>query len=945
MLRFEGSFESDWTDTDKWVRDRDPDYDRACLLDPAGLGEQPFRLDELREVDKEDLKSYGRQQYLRYFPKDLKSYGRQLAGAPMPDLAAAHYTLPGGTLRHLKSGNAFYADGSMYSGTFENGRPQGEGVLRQPEPGEDPSKDGGPAYASTYTGQWQKGARGGPVEGKGIGVLEIQDGSKYTGGWRFDKRHGEGEQTLPPGLEALHGYTFYKGSWKDGLRHGPWHKGFYLDFSSGEHSYRFEGQFEAGARKGPGKLFLKKDGGALTPEEDIIFSGGWSDDGFVATKESPAWARFPGDGGTFSGFYYGALTADGQRVGMGTQYVDDAKYDAEFMEAFIHGKEFKKERPDTGVGLKYTRYHGRWRANMPDGEGLQHFDGKGTYRGQFLRGRRDGRGEWAVADGSWKYKPTAAKSDVGNWRADKMHGIACVETREHVHQQVAFVDGDCEMPFTDKGPPATGFDDNILVGGVERAVGAVSAGVGSLLHGGRTGKVIPPCDWTPADAEGARLGAAALAGGRRRGQLSSALALDAAALSPALVPASASSALAPSSSAPSRGLVRCSTRLEFPEQDVYVTGGTGENALLNGLYYKLPSTFGESVFRLAKRDRQIRGPGSLVSRFLFRHEGHSGIGWALSTQIGELIRGPGCAYSLDSAEHPSDIKEGWHVWHPQVRGFVLHGTEDQFPEEPDGQLAALGLSKSTKPLQLANRLRTQGVLGFHISGAPPPLLEAGVTRDLLVRRALAIYGRPVYESESGGLYLYWLREGGSFEVGLEAEQLTQDGLPSQLLLSPDSSEVSGHWAIARKVGAALDSSDCLAYVRSNVPSPDQIRPAPGWLARLRREPSSPLAECPRLRVDMDLSMPGNPGAPVMLGLPDESGDIESLHSSRSDLSEDKRWSEESRPLINEGDDFLQRAIGCDLLSRAWPGRAPQAALPAAAPMSSKRLPNVRGGSA
>ena len=37
-----------------------------------------------------------------------------------------------------------------------------------------------------------------------------------------------------------------------------------------------------------------------------------------------------------------------------------------------------------------------------------------------------------------------------------MHGIGIVEDSDHVHENVIYTKGKCQMPFTELGPPKTG---------------------------------------------------------------------------------------------------------------------------------------------------------------------------------------------------------------------------------------------------------------------------------------------------------------------------------------------------------------------------------------------------------------------------------------------------------------------------------------------------------
>ncbi|CAE7389776.1 unnamed protein product, partial [Symbiodinium natans] len=45
---------------------------------------------------------------------------------------------------------------------------------------------------------------------------------------------------------------------------------------------------------------------------------------------------------------------------------------------------------------------------------------------------------------------------------DFMHGIGIVEDSQHVHENVIYTKGKCQMPFTELGPPKTGFESAAL---------------------------------------------------------------------------------------------------------------------------------------------------------------------------------------------------------------------------------------------------------------------------------------------------------------------------------------------------------------------------------------------------------------------------------------------------------------------------------------------------
>merc|ERR1719253_172809 len=269
------------------------------------------------------------------------------------------------------------------------------------------------------------------------------------------------------------GYIKYVGLWEDDHRHGDGEM--YIAGPDGT-EYVFEGSFENGMRQGHGTM--KQDGGG----EYFIYNGEWADDAIKATPSNCAWSHL-GDN-----IYYGALTPEGDRHGYGILYSKDAMDDDVFKNAFLaETPEARKYKPqnltDKSSDLEKHRfklYEGQWENNVPHGEGAQFFEVTTgtkkkekkeltTYHGQFQNGKRHGRGIWDGLDSAgkrWKYRPIPAPATAHNWSNDQMHGIAIVEDQETVHENVVYTQGACQMPFTQEGPPMTGFREGSVLAGV-----------------------------------------------------------------------------------------------------------------------------------------------------------------------------------------------------------------------------------------------------------------------------------------------------------------------------------------------------------------------------------------------------------------------------------------------------------------------------------------------
>lgn len=111
-----------------------------------------------------------------------------------------------------------------------------------------------PAYKdATYKGSWLKGQL------HGFGKLTWPDGRKYTGRFKNNLQHGEGEYVVP----GNGGDTVYRGTWKNGKLHG-------LGSARYPNGDLYEGFFKDGLKDGHGIL---KEGRYLSSSS--IYIGQW----------------------------------------------------------------------------------------------------------------------------------------------------------------------------------------------------------------------------------------------------------------------------------------------------------------------------------------------------------------------------------------------------------------------------------------------------------------------------------------------------------------------------------------------------------------------------------------------------------------------------------------------------------------------------------------------
>jgi hypothetical protein len=837
ILRFEGRFKSDFRELQSEFTEQQYNVDfiktHMDPLDgdfceapevltglPTGRTFPSLRLEALLKNDEQNKTM----KYLRYFEKDIQHV--QKAGLPMPDIGLIYYRLKIKGLPaecyHMSWGTATYADGSQYKGFMKNGVPQGEGTLHQFE---EPATIREPV--ATYEGQWVSThpdpddlSKARTVR-EGHGMYTIRDHQidktkdhlveqlRYDGDWKDDQRHGHGQQEIvDENLQRQMGYYLYDGDWMNDKRHGRGE----MTIKSSDGDFVFEGDFVEGSRHGHGIMRRKPEG---STETLMAYNGEWKDDVIVANAALPAWSQIE------ENIYFGELSPEGDRQGIGTLYRSEALEDPDFRRCFecttlnAAEREYKPGGKKDTEKHRYKLYEGKWERNLPNGEGVQFFlvdeeevkkrTGKKhakpeltTYMGQFLNGKRHGRGVWEGLDGKgkrWKFRPIPGTAH--NWANDQMHGIAIVEDDANVHENVVYTMGKCQMPFTQEGPPMTGFSEGSRMAGIASKVKKME------LSGARGDK--------SSVEEKMKVTTISLRSGVQRAKNS----IE----NPDVEQATQAQALGV--------MVRQPTDLTMPEEDVLVTGCTGGNKLMNGLYFKMSGTFGVPIFKhsLAKKD----GSG-FVHKFLYRDTKREL--WLISDSpandtVPEMRRVKNCAMVEDRQEFPGRITQPWFVWHEDTNQMRVYGDKDPVLKLQKGLIFKADMNPIDK-------LEVQSVVGFEVTG----LLNGRRSKipHLLMRQPSLYFGRPVYEAESGGQFLYWHAADAPAGTGVADAEMSGPGQiafheeeTDSLWQVSDGRIRDGWWIISDEVGLRPEDKRCQACVKDSSMTPDQImKTRCGW---------------------------------------------------------------------------------------------------------------------
>ena len=300
-------------------------------------------------------------------------------------------------------GTFIWHDGEKYVGEWRNGEKHGHGVYYY--------SDG-----DKYDGEWRDDKR------HGHGVFYFHDGDKYDGEWINDQKHGHGVYYFSNGDKYDgefrngdfngHGVAYcyngdkYDGQWRDGKFHGHG-----VHYSSGN---KYDGEWRDGKQNGHGILYYNNGD---------KYDGEWRD------GEKHGHGKYTGDG-----WYYEGEFRNENFNGYGTKRFSNGNYYVGyFSNDHFHGKgtwyqeygtvSFEGNWIDNENAINVTKNdHGKksygklvndsFEADPLNGHAREDYD-NGYYEGNFVNGKRHGRGTYVWNNGD-RYD--------GEWRDGQKHG-------------------------------------------------------------------------------------------------------------------------------------------------------------------------------------------------------------------------------------------------------------------------------------------------------------------------------------------------------------------------------------------------------------------------------------------------------------------------------------------------------------------------------------------
>jgi len=256
--------------------------------------------------------------------------------------------------------------------------------------------------------------------------------------------------------------------------------------------------------------------------------------------------------------------------------------------------------------------------------------------------------------------------------------------------------------------------------------------------------------------------------------------------------------------------------------------------VINGVYFKLMHTFGVKAFKMVK---QVQSGFYTTTVVRYLYWDHVTSAWTISPKpLGGVCLAPGCAFAQeDNTEHPSMVTKPWYVWHGYTGELLAAGEEIKEKKEDDAGFTLRSLMPEPTPV---DKLVAKSIVGFQVQGNQDKLGKIGM--GLMLRIPLTLFGRPVYEYEGGGQYLYFHRkkDDGTMEDMAAGQDAELEEFGAGIEPTPERLyESSGCWVIATDMGIELESPDCYAVVEDTAVTPDQITRTWNVRSRDKMEPN------------------------------------------------------------------------------------------------------------
>lgn len=253
-------------------------------------------------------------------------------------------------------GEYLYPNGTRYYGNFEQGKPNGQGIMYF-------------SNGNKYLGDWVDETR----EGKGR--LIFAEGHVYTGEFHNNTFQGHGkmeyangdvyEGQWKKGLAEGHGvYTFHAGGWYEGeFMHGLFEGEGTFHYPDGS---TFTGYWKGNKKHGPGRYEYGNN---------QVYEGQWAE-GRPLTEGAPL---IPDEGLFRFGLRNCNLLPCDEGEGSYT-YSDGTYYVGTFHNGIPEGQ-------GTALFPDGRRYEGAWYNHMPNGQGSMYYPDGSSKTGQWVNGQ------------------------------------------------------------------------------------------------------------------------------------------------------------------------------------------------------------------------------------------------------------------------------------------------------------------------------------------------------------------------------------------------------------------------------------------------------------------------------------------------------------------------------------------------------------------------------